>query len=68
MRKYVHIITLLFSPLRGNDQINKYRDNGYAGNNRRTDVFVAIGNSEVLLAAACKSPIRAWNDTDIIEL
>jgi hypothetical protein len=33
-----------------------------------TGVCILIGNSEVLLAAVCKSPGHAWNDADIIEL
>jgi hypothetical protein len=30
-------------------------------------VCIPIGNSEVLLAAVCKSPGYAWNDAVIIE-
>jgi hypothetical protein len=33
-----------------------------------TGVCIAIGNSEVLLAAVYKSPGRAWSDADITEL
>jgi hypothetical protein len=33
-----------------------------------TGVCIPTGNSEVLLAAVCKSPGHAWNDADIIEL
>jgi hypothetical protein len=33
-----------------------------------TRVFIPIGNSEVMLAAAYKSPGRAWSDADITEL
>jgi hypothetical protein len=33
-----------------------------------TAVCIPIGNSEVLLAAVCKSPGRAWSDADITEL
>jgi hypothetical protein len=33
-----------------------------------TGVCIPIGNSEVLLAAVCKSPGHAWNDADITEL
>jgi hypothetical protein len=31
-------------------------------------VCILIGNNEVLLAAACKSPGYTWNDADIIGL
>jgi hypothetical protein len=31
-------------------------------------VCITIGDSEVLLAAVCKSPGHAWNDTDITKL
>jgi hypothetical protein len=33
-----------------------------------TGVCIPIGNSEVLLAAVCKSPGHVWNDADITEL
>jgi hypothetical protein len=33
-----------------------------------TGIYIAIGNSEVLLAAVCKFPNRTWCDTDITEL
>jgi hypothetical protein len=33
-----------------------------------TRVCIPIGNSEMLLAAVCKSPGHAWNDTDITKL
>jgi hypothetical protein len=33
-----------------------------------TEVCIPIGNSEVLFAAAYKSPGRAWSDADITEL
>jgi hypothetical protein len=33
-----------------------------------TGLCIPIGNSEVLLAAVCKFPGHAWNDTDISEL
>jgi hypothetical protein len=33
-----------------------------------TGICMQIGNSEVLLAAVCKSPGHAWNDADVIEL
>jgi hypothetical protein len=33
-----------------------------------TGVCIPIGNSEMLLAALCKSPGHTWNDTDVTEL
>jgi hypothetical protein len=33
-----------------------------------TGVCIPIGNSQVLLAAVCKYPGRAWSDADITEL
>jgi hypothetical protein len=33
-----------------------------------TEVYITIGNTEVLLAVVYKSPSRTWSDADIIEL
>jgi hypothetical protein len=35
---------------------------------KATGVCIPTGSSEVLLAAVCRSPGHAWNDTDITEL
>jgi hypothetical protein len=47
---------------------HKYVDLLLLASRETTEVCIPIGNSKVLLAALCKSPCRAWNDADIIEL